>query len=137
MKLPALIETYIDFKHSLGMRYRSQAAVLRAYGRVMGDVAIEEVQPESVLAFITGTEPVTTRWMECYRVLGGFYRYAVSRGLATQSPLPTNTPKLLPLFIPYIYTVNELKCLLAATDTLQTPRSPLLALTMRDLLLLL
>jgi integrase/recombinase XerD len=137
MRLHDLVETYIAFKRSLGMRFRSQAAVLRAYCRVMGDVAIEEVRPESVLAFITGTGPVTTRWMEHYRVLVGLYRYAISRGFATTSPLPTNTPKLPPPFIPYIYTVDELKRLLAATDTLQTSLSPLLALTMRSLLLLL
>jgi hypothetical protein len=94
MRLHDLVETYIAYKRSLGMRYRSQVAVLRAYCRVMGDVAIEEVRPESVLAFIVGTGPVTTRWMEYYRVLGGLYRYAISRGFATISPLPTNTPKL-------------------------------------------
>ena len=137
MRLHDLVETYIAYKHSLGMRYRSQVAVLRAYCRAMGEVTIEEVRPESVLAFITGTGPVTTRWMEYHRVLVGLYRYAISRGFATISPLPTNTPKLPPPFIPYIYTVDELKRLLAATDTLQTPRSPLLALTMRSLLLLL
>ena len=137
MRLHDLVETYIAYKRSLGTRYRSQIAVLRAYCRVMGDVAIEEVRPESVLAFITGTGPVTTRWMECYRVLGGLYRYAISRGFATRSPLPTSMPKLPPPFIPYIYTVDELKRLLAATDSLQTSRSPLLVSTMRSLLLLL
>lgn len=137
MRLHDLVEAYIDYKHSLGMRYRSQVAVLRAYCRVMGDIAIEEVRPESVLAFLAGTGPVTTRWMEYYRVLVGLYRYAISRGFASVSPLPTNTPQPPPPFTPYIYTVDELKRLLAATDTLQTPLSPLLALTMRSLLLLL
>jgi integrase/recombinase XerD len=103
MTLHDLVETYIDFKRSLGMRLRSQTAVLRAYDRAMGDVAIEEVKPESVLAFITGTGPITTRWMEYHRVLGGLYRYAVSRGFATMSPLPTDTPRLPPPFIPYVY----------------------------------
>lgn len=137
MRLHDLVDTYIAYKQSLGMRYRSQAAVLRAYCRVMGDVAIEEVSPQSVLAFITGTGPVTARSTEYSRVLAGLYRYAMSRGFATRSPLPTSIPKPAPSFIPYIYTVDELKRLLAATDTLQTSRSPLLALTMRSLLLLL
>jgi integrase/recombinase XerD len=137
MKLRALVETYIAYKQSLGMRYRSQVAVLRAYGRAMGDVAIEEVKPESVLAFIRGTGPVTARWMEQYRVLGGLYRYAISRGLATASPLPADTPNLSVSFVPYIYTVDELKRLLEATATLHTPQSPLRSLTMRSLLLLL
>ena len=137
MRLPDLVEAYIDYKHSLGMRFRSQAPVLRAYCRAMGDVAVEEVKPDCVLAFITGTGPVTARWMECYRVLRGFYRYAIGRDFATTSPLPTDTPKLPPPLTPYIYSVDELKRLLLATDTLQTPLSPLRAMTMRSLLLLL
>ena len=93
MKLHDIVEAYIDYKHSLGMRFRSQAAVLRAFNRAMGDIAIAEVKPESVLAFIAGTGPITARWIENHRVLGGFYRYAVGRGFATLSPLPTDTPR--------------------------------------------
>ena len=137
MKLHDLVEAYIDYKHSLGMRFRSQAAVLRAFKRAMGDIAIAEVKPEAVLAFIAGTGPITARWIENHRVLGGFYRYAVGRGLATVSPLPTDIPRPPTPLTPYIYTVEELKRLLAATERLQTPLSPLLASTMRTLLLLL
>ena len=92
MKLHDIVEAYVDYKHSLGMRFRSQAAVLRAFNRAMGDIAIAEVKPESVLAFIAGTGPITARWIENHRVLGGFYRYAVGRGFATISPVPTDTP---------------------------------------------
>jgi integrase/recombinase XerD len=137
MRLHDLVEAYIDYKHSLGMRYRSQVPVLRAYGRAMGDIAVQEVKPECVLAFISGTGPLSARWLEYHRVLGGLYRYAISRGFATTSPLPTDTPKLPPPLTPYIYSVDELKRLLLATDTLQTPKSPLRAMTMRSLLLLL
>jgi len=103
MRLHDLVEAYIHYKHSLGMRYRSQAPVLRAYCRALGDIAVEEVEPESVLAFISGTGPLTARWVECHRVLSGLYRYAISRGFATTSPLPTDIPKLTPPLTPYIY----------------------------------
>jgi integrase/recombinase XerD len=69
MKLDDLVQAYIDYKRSLGMRLRSQAAVLRAYCRQMGDVGVEQVKAESVLAFVAGTGPVTTRWLETYTVL--------------------------------------------------------------------
>jgi integrase/recombinase XerD len=137
MKLHALVEAYIDYKQSLGMRFRSQAAVLRAFKRAMGDIALAEVKPESVLAFIAGTGPITARWRENHRVLGGFYRYAIGRGFTTLSPLPTDIPRPPTPLTPYIYTVEELKRLLAATERLQTPLSPLLASTIRTLLLLL
>lgn len=137
MKLHDLVEAYIDYKRSLGMRLRSQAAVLQAYCRLMGDISIAEVKPESVLAFIAGTGPVTARWLETYRVLTGLYHYAIGRGFTTISPLPVRLPNRPTPFLPYIYTVDELERLFAATNILQTVLSPLLALTMRSLLLLL
>ena len=119
------------------MRFVSNAAVLRSFYRTMGDITVEAVRPEPVLAFIAGTGPVTTRWGLKFRILRGLYRYAIDRGFVSISPLPTQVPKLPPPLTPYIYSVYELKRLVAATDTLQTPRSPLRALTMRSLLLLL
>jgi integrase/recombinase XerD len=137
MRLHDAIESYIEYKHSLGMRFRSQAAVLRAYCRAMGNATVEEVRPDSVLTFIAGDGPVTARWIENHRVLAGFYRYAIGRGLVPVAPLPTDMPRPPPHMTPYIYTVDELKRLIAATDTLRTPLSPLLAFTMHTLLLLL
>jgi integrase/recombinase XerD len=137
MRLHDVVEAYIKYKRSLGMRFRSQAAVLHAYCRAMGNVAIAEVRPDSVLAFIAGNGPVTARWIENHKVLRGFYRYAIGRDLATIAPLPMEIPRLPPQLTPYIYTVDELKRLIATTDILQTPLSPLLALTRRTLLLLL
>ena len=137
MKLHDLVEGYIDYKRSLGMRLRSQAAVLRSYCRHLGDICVEEVKAESVLAFVAGTGLVTTRWFETYTVLAGLYQYAISRGFTTKSPLPVNLPQRPPPFAAYVYTVDELERLLAATDLLQSVLSPMLALTMRTTLLLL
>lgn len=134
MKLHDLVETYIDFKRSLGMRFRSDADVLRAFCRAMGEIAVEDVKPEPVLAFIAGTGPVTAYWLQKFKVVGSFYRYALGRGLATVSPLPTTIPKLPPPLTAYIYSIDELKRLLVATDMLQTPKAPLQAVTMRVLL---
>lgn len=137
MKLHDLVEAYIDYKRSLGMRLRSQAAVLRSYCRYMGDICVDEVKTESVLAFVAGTGPVTTRWFETYTVLAGLYQFAIGRRFTTKSPLPVNIPHRPPPFAAYIYTVDELERLLAATDILKTVLSPMLALTMRTTLLLL
>lgn len=137
MRLRDLVEAYIDYKRSLGMRFVSDAAVLRSFCRAMGDITVEAVSPEPVLAFIAGTGPVTTRWgLKCC-ILRGFYRYAQERGLVSMSPLPTDVPKLPPPLTPYIYSVDELNRLVAATDTLQTHQSPLRAETLRSLLLIL
>ena len=96
MKLHEIVEAYIDYKHSLGMRYRSQAAVLRAFHRAMGDIAIAEVKSESVLAFIAGTGPITARWIENYRVLGGSTVMLSAADLRRylHSPLTFQDPRL-------------------------------------------
>ena len=137
MKLHDLVKAYIDYKRSLGMRLRSQAAVLQAYCRYMGDICVDDVTAESVLAFVAGTGPVTTRWFETYTVLAGLYQYGISRGFTTMSPLPLAIPHRPPPFAAYVYTVDEIEQLLAATDVLQSVLSPMLALTMRTMLLLL
>jgi integrase/recombinase XerD len=137
MKLRDLIETYIDYKRSLGMCFGTDAETLRAFCRAMGDVAVEDVKPEPVLAFIAGIGPVTAYWRQKFVVLGSFYRYALGRGFATVSPLPTSIPHFPPPLVPYIYSANELERLLVATDTLRTAKSPLQAATMHALLQLL
>ena len=96
MKLHEIVEAYIDYKHSLGMRYRSQAAALRAFHRAMGDIAIAEVKSESVLAFIAGTGPIHRAMDRKLQSPRGFYRYAVGRGFAAylHSPRTLRDPRL-------------------------------------------
>jgi site-specific recombinase XerD len=137
MRLHELVDTYLKFKRSLGMRFCTETDLLRSFCRAMGEIDVAQVTPEAVLAFIAGTGPVTAQWNQKFKVLGGFYRYAIGRGFAATSPLPITVPKLPPALTPYIYCTDELQRLLAATDALQTPKSPLQALTFRTLLLLL
>jgi integrase/recombinase XerD len=137
MRLFDLVEAYIGHKRSIGMRFISDAAVLRSYCRAMGDVAVEEVRPESALAFIAGTGAVTTRWGLKFCILRSFYRYAINRGFALQSPLPIQAPNLPPTLTPYIYSVDDLNRLVAATEALKSSQSRVSAETMRNLLLLL
>lgn len=137
MKLSDVVETYINHKRSLGMRFRSDASTLRAFCRAIGNVEVNTVQPELVLQFLNGNGPVTSYWRQKFIIIRSFYRYALGRGLATSSPLPNELPKLPPPLLPYVYSVSELERLLAATDTLQAPNSPLQASSMRTLLLLL
>lgn len=89
MKLHDRIGTYIAYKRSQGLRFQTDAVTLRAFCRAMGDVSVEEVTPESVLAFLAGHGPVTSFWRHKFSVIGSFYRYALARGFATKSPMPT------------------------------------------------
>lgn len=140
MKLATIISAYITLKQSLGMRYKTNGSVLRAFCRFMGDIDISDVHAERVQSFLVGKGPVTLMWFRKHYMLAGFYDFAIHRGYATSSPLPTMKPKRPEPFQPYIYSTEELRRLLTATDVLRIegPRvHRLRADTFRTLLLIL
>jgi len=137
MMLAELVTSYITLKRAAGMRFHSEVGVLKSFCRAMGDVVITEADPQKVQAFLDGQGPLTTYWRQKYKILSGFYRFALNRGYLQVSPLPRAVPKCPPPMIPYIYSVAELRRLLDATECLHTPKSPLQATTFHTLLLLL
>ena len=138
MNLLQLIEQYVAFRRGLGECFQGQAAILRAFGRALGAQAdISAVRAERVSAFLAGTGPLTRSWHVRYSALLGFYRYASSRGYVRTPPLPTTVPKRPPAFVPYIYSHEELRRLLAATESCQHPCHRVEPITMRTVVLLL
>lgn len=137
MKLAHVVADYVALKQAMGMRFRTEAGILRAFCRALGDVEIAEVASGPVQAYLAGRGPLTTFWHRKYETLSGFYRFALGRGYAPASPLPTTVPKRPAPFVPYIYTPQEVQRLLAATDSLAGLPDPLQSATFRTLLLLL
>ena len=137
MKLREVVEAYITFKRALGVRLESEGRALRAFCQSVGDTDVQDVKPAAVLTFIAGTGPITRTWKQKASVLRSFYRYAMGRGHVMSAPLPTAIPKFPPMRAPHIYSTDELKRLLAATEMLDAPKAPLRALAYRTLLLLL
>jgi site-specific recombinase XerD len=137
MKLADVAAEYIAFKQSLGMRFRSEAVILKAVSRALGDIEMIATQPGDVLAYIDGAGPLTTFWHRKFEALTGFYQFAINRGYTTFSPLPTTIPKRPMSFVPYIYDSEEMRSLLAATKGLEKQSRNLLEGTFHTLLLLL
>ncbi len=138
MRLSQLAAEYITFKRSLGMRFRTESVILYAFCRAMGNIDVTQVRPSSVQNYLAGTGPITAFWHRKFEALSGFYRYAVSRGHTSFSPLPTILPKRPPLFQPYIYTHDEYHRLVEMTQVLdQGQRCQVQPATFRTLLLLL
>ena len=137
MTLTQVIRDYVDLKQAMGSRFHTEAVILKAFARSVGDLAITEVTTEQVHAYVAGHGPVTRFWHHKHSVLQGLYRFAIGRGYLTHSPLPTTPPPLQVVFTPYIYSPEDLKQLLQAVDTCEHPRSQLSATTVRTLLLLL
>jgi integrase/recombinase XerD len=138
MNLQQLIEHYVSYRQTLGECFRSEATILRAFGRVLGAQAdVADVHAEQVNVFLAGTGPVSRTWHNKYSVLLGLDRYATSRGYATAMPLPAVVPKPPARFVPYIYAQEELRRLLEATSSYQRKPGSLEPITMRTIVLLL
>lgn len=138
MKLRCLIEQYIVFQQSLGAKFLANAQVLRAFGNAIGaDADIADVGAEQVDAFLLGKGVRTSSWHTKLYILRPFYHYAVTRGYVTAAPLPAIIPKKPPPFVPYIYSHEDLRRLLEATDADRRPQLGLEPVTLRTILLLL
>ncbi|KAA1011395.1 tyrosine-type recombinase/integrase [Paraburkholderia panacisoli] len=135
MKLTEAVAAYVAYKLSLGMRFATEARTLKSFYRTLGDIDMRDVDADRVHAFLGGNGPITAFWHRKLSALRGFYRFAIARGYTTSSPLPLTVPEEPRTFVPYIYSRDEMKRLLAATADRE--RCNLSSLTCRTLLLLL
>lgn len=135
MTLATAIEAYLTLKRSLGAVFTAQEAILRAFGRTLGDIPLEAISAEACSTFWRGTGPPTRFWENKHQTLRGFFNYLLSRGHLAASPLQEPGPRAHRSFRPYIYSHQELQRLLDATVTLTSTRFPLQPLTYRTLIL--
>ncbi len=138
MKLWKVISLYLSHKRSLGCRFRTEEAILRSFCKSVGNGPIATIEAEAVLVFLNNNGPVTEYSVKKYRVLSGFYRYSMARGMVEVSPLPHSIPKsTAAAFVPYIYSHEELKRLLDAVPAACAGRVPIEEEVFRTFLLLL
>src|SRR5438067_1037208 len=117
MNLQMICQQYAGFRKKLGERFSVNGRVLKAFCRAMGPaIDIADVSPEKANSFLIGDGPLTTSWYVRHNALLGFYRYAISRGFVTTSPLPFTIPKIRTTFKPYIYSPAELRRILASAE---------------------
>lgn len=137
MKLSQIVATYVAHRQGMGMRFHTEARVLRLFCRAVGDVSMPEITADQVLAFLAGTGPLTRYWERKHSALSGLYRFAVARGHVAHSPLPRTVPRPQQAFVPYIYSHAELRRLLEAVVANDHPRCRIDPDTFQTILLLL
>jgi len=138
MTLREAINQYIAWRRAHGAIYKNGAALLNLFLKSVDEPAdCGSVTAAQVLAFLAGNGPLTRTRENKYGALAGFYRYAISRGFVTCSPLPNNEPKPPASAPPHIYSRDELRRLLERVENSQGPAAHLEAETLRTLLLLL
>lgn len=145
MKLPHVVEQYVTLKRATGVRFMTAAAILNAFCRTAGHIDVHEITQETVQGFLNGkgSRGISTSWHLKHYTLAGLFRFALERGLVSSSPLPSRVPKRPAYAMPYIYSADELRRLLDATEALDIMHpighvaASIPALTYRTLLLLL
>ena len=113
MTLDQLITQYVTYRQSLGEKFITNAARLKAFSRAIGQaVDLQSISEDMVSNFLYGsTNVVTSGWFGKHSTLLGFYQYALLRNYVTTSPMPSVLPKRPRGFVPYIYSQQELKLL--------------------------
>ena len=89
MILGEAIDHYVAWRRTHGARFITTARALYQFCKSVSEhVCCDAVTEEEVRRFLGGAGPLT-RWRAGkYGALAGFYRYAISRGFASRSPLP-------------------------------------------------
>ena len=140
MTLREAVGRYIEWRRAHGARFVTSANTLLLFCRHVGDdIRCDAVREAGVLAFLAGKGPLTRHRANKYGALAGFWRYAISRGFATRSPLPApdDEPRQPPSAPPYVYSRDELRRLFGAIETSRRRSVQLDGDTLRVLLLLL
>jgi len=123
MRLLTAVNQYVVYRKSLGANFIRKESCLNSFIRAIGqNKNLLDVQTKAVEVFLAGNGPITPNWHFKYSSLSGFYSYVISRGYTKASPLPVEIPKRPQLFVPYIYTVEELRALLEASLIYQENR---------------
>lgn len=138
MNLQGAMDKYIEWQRSHGAKFETSADTLLRFAKgIDGEVDCDAVTRSQVLDYLAGNGPMTRYRENKYCALAGFYRYAISRGYASSSPLPDNEPKPPKSRPPYIYSRDELRRLFDAIERCQPYAVQLDRSTLRTLLLLL
>ncbi len=138
MNLQEAIDRYIKWQRSHGAKFETSVVTLHLFAKgIDGQIDCDAVTRSQVLDYLAGNGPLTRYRENKYGALAGFYRYAISRGYASSSPLPDNEPKPPKSRPPYIYSRDELCRLFSAIETFQPYVVQLDSQTMHTLLLLL
>jgi len=137
MKLSMAIDDYVRFKRAVGQRFISGGRTLKSLCRHCGDVNVDEITAECVQAFLRSKRKPGRFRHVAYYAVAGFFRFAVARGYVAASPAPARIRKLRTLFVPFIYTEDQVRRITVAAYELDHRPCQIDPDTFRTLILLL
>jgi integrase/recombinase XerD len=139
MRLQAAIQEFVGYKRALGASYKGENNRLVAFLRFAGDLQLKSLTKRHVDSYlpVPGDKIVTSGWFKKYETLSRFIQFAIGRGYMRHRILPDLLPEKPPAFVPYIYSLGDMRNLLGVPDSHYSPLCPLIPYTMRVFLVLL
>lgn len=108
MRLSTAVQTYVDYKRGLGMKFLSERGIFAAFCLALGEIDLVCVTSARVWRFLCPRGHQTRGSEIKYFALRGFYKFAMARGYVSRSPLPPRLTILPQVLVPYIYSRDEL-----------------------------
>lgn len=113
MRLSQAISQYVAMKLVMGISYNDGTKVLRSFSSHLGDVSLRSVAKWQVVGFLERSMLSDVTWLVKYRTLKAFFQYWMARSECRGLPMPpSRRPVVARMFLPYIYSVQELQQLL-------------------------
>lgn len=110
MKLGDAIDHYVAWRQAQGAKFTTSRNLLRQFMRHVGpETDCDEISRDQVLAFLIGRSPGTRHRDNKAYALAGLWRFAISRGYSSSSPLPANERRPPLLAPPHIYSRAQLQ----------------------------
>jgi len=135
MRLEAAIRAFVQVKRDLGHLFIGDDRMLRSFARSTGDLDLKEITPEICEAFYRSKRPgdrMPNRKHQCLRC---FFEFAKYRGYLKEIPLKAIAPRPKRQFEPYIYTREEIRKILDATEGACLPGGFVTPKVLRSILL--
>lgn len=122
MKLSIAVDQYVARKRIDGYSFGNGESRLVRFCKSSGDLDISDLDSNHVVAYLDGSDVATVTWRQKYFLLLRFFEFLYQRKAIPLIRMPPLRPAVRQTFVPYIYTRQEIDCLLAATSLCQ--RSP-------------
>jgi integrase len=125
MKLSRSIREYLDMKSTMGVRFKHGTEVLGRFSKYVGPISLDSIRKRQVLEFLEKSKLSDVTWLIQYRILKSFFQYWTIWGELSSLPLPP--PRrftTVRAFIPYIYSIAELRELLRRASMKRPCRRP-------------
>lgn len=121
MNLSIAITQYIDYRQSLGEKFKTNGNLLRQFHKYLGtDMPLLSITETITTGFLySGQSVVSRKWFTRHTALFGFFRWCVARGHLSEIPLTKDKPNAPSRIEPYIYSDEELARLFLSAMTYQ------------------